>query len=146
MNLSFSLITQMKKYVACRNAVCIFCISAEKTIRSENVCALTRFKYSARIHPRLDTLANCHRQHLASGALPQLQLLSVAALASTKSVQPWASCNTEKLKLNFSLITQMEKDVECRNAVCIFCISCRFVLKVFVHSSALTSRGIHGVT
>ena len=58
----------------------------KKTIRSENVCALTRFKYSARIHPRLDTLANCHRQHLASGALPQLQLLSVAALASTKNV------------------------------------------------------------
>ena len=58
----------------------------KKTIRSENVCALTRFKYSPRIHPRLDTLANCHRQHLASGALPQLQLLSGAALASTKSV------------------------------------------------------------
>ena len=52
----------------------------KKTIRSENVCALTRFKYSPRIHPRLDTLANCHRQHLASGALPQLEHLSVAAL------------------------------------------------------------------
>ena len=52
------------------------------------------------------------------------------------------------MNLSFSLITQMEKDVECRNAVCIFCISCRtkFVLKVFVHLSALTSRGIHGVT
>ena len=61
-------------------------MNSGKTIRFENVCAFTRFKYSARIHPRLDTLANCHRQHLASGALPQLQLLSVAALASTKSV------------------------------------------------------------
>ena len=34
----------------------------------------------ARIHPLLDTLVNCHRQHLASGALPQLEHLSVAAL------------------------------------------------------------------
>ena len=38
------------------------------------------FKCPARIHPRLDTLGNCHRQHLASGALPQLEHLSVAAL------------------------------------------------------------------
>ena len=38
------------------------------------------FKCPARIHPRLDTLGNCHRQHLASGALPQLEHLSAAAL------------------------------------------------------------------
>ena len=38
------------------------------------------FKCHARIPPRLDTLGNCHRQHLASGALPQLEHLSVAAL------------------------------------------------------------------
>ena len=43
----------------------------------ENVHA---FKCPARIHPRLDTRGNCHRQHLASGALPQLEHLSVAAL------------------------------------------------------------------
>ena len=37
-------------------------------------------KCPAHIHPRLDTIGNCHRQHLASGALPQLEHLSVAAL------------------------------------------------------------------
>ena len=44
------------------------------------------FKCPARIHPRLDTLGNCHRQHLASGALPQLQHLSVATLVTCEGM------------------------------------------------------------
>ena len=49
------------------------------------------FKCPARIHPRLDTLANCHRQHLASGALPQLEHLSVAALVMDSIERPGPS-------------------------------------------------------
>ena len=84
-------------------------------------------------------------------SLERTKNLNLHFKISTKNVhkvgcQPWESCNTEALKLDFFLNTQMETDVKWRNGVCILCISCRtkFAFKMFAHLSVLhvSTRGL----
>ena len=73
------------------------------------------------------------------------------AFEANEDGMPQIGCMSQKCQqLNGPRQTKSGKEIEFKDmhTGCIFCFSCRtkFVLKIFVHLSALTSRGIHGVT